>query len=233
MTAIVYALKEISTIKARKFVIYVDSKSAINAIGLFNSFHPLVQKAQEWLYRISAKFKSVCFCWVPAHVGVRGNELADSEAKCAGTQRIIDITSIPHLDLYPSIKTYIWKKWQDRWSSPLLANNKKYKSIRPFVSKWSSIFQSDRKTEIVLGRLRIGHTYLTHKFLLEGSGAPECDHCDSPLSVEHILVHCQLYAAARRNHGLAGKAIKEILDDDSDILSLIKYLKEINLFSKF
>ena len=178
-------------------------------------------------------FKSVGFCWIPAHVRIKGNELADTEAKAASMYRTINIPDIPHLDLYKVIKTYIWRKWQDRWSSPLLVNNKKYKSIRPSVYSWHSAFHPNRRTEVVLGRLHIGHTHLTHKFLLEGSDAPECVHCGLPLTVEHILVYCQMYAAARQKHGLAGKPIQVILGDNADLLNLIKFLKEIDLFHKF
>ena len=232
MTAIVHALKEVNNTKARKFVIYTDSKSAIDAICHYNSFHPLAQKAQEWLYRINVRFKSVCFCWVPAHVGIKGNEFADAEAKAASTYSRIDLPDIPHTDFYKTVKAYIWRKWEDRWSSPLLANNKKYKSIRPVISRWTSVFHSNRRTEVVLGRLRIGHTHLTHKFLLDGSDAPECAQCDRPLSVEHILVHCQLHAAVRRNHGLAGKPLHVVLGDNADVCSLVKYLKQIGVFNK-
>ena len=233
LTAIVHALKQISNTRAKNFVIYTDSKSAIDAICKFDNFHPLVRKAQEWLYLISSRFKSVCFCWVPAHVGIRGNELADIEAKSAIASTTIDLPSIPHLDLYRSIKSYIWQKWQGRWSSPLLTNNKKYKSIRPNVFLWPSVFHPHRRTEVILCRLRIGHTYATHKFLLQGSIAPECAHCDCQLSVEHILVQCPFYETKRRRYGLAGKPISAILGEGVDIPNLIGYLKDIKLCYEF
>ena len=233
LTAIVHALKQISNTRAKNFVIYTDSKSSIDAICKFDNFHPLVRKAQEWLYLISSRFKSVCFCWVPAHVGIRGNELADIEAKSAIASTTIDLPSIPHLDLYRSIKSYIWQKWQGRWSSPLLTNNKKYKSIRPNVFLWPSVFHPHRRTEVILCRLRIGHTYATHKFLLQGSIAPECAHCDCQLSVEHILVQCPFYETKRRRYGLAGKPISAILGEGVDIPNLIGYLKDIKLYYEF
>ena len=232
MTAIVHALKEVSKVNAKKFVIYTDSKSSIEAMCQYNPFQPLVQKAQEWLYLIYSRHKSVCFCWVPSHVGIKGNEIADAEAKAACTSNRIDLPELPHTDLYLPIKSFVRQKWQDRWASPELNNNRKYKAIRPSVSFWHSGFQRNRRIEIVLCRIRIGHSHLTHKFLLEGSDAPVCDHCRSPLSIEHILEHCQHYDAARRKYGLAGKLIRNILDDDADILAVIEFLKEINLYHK-
>ena len=233
LTAIVHALKEVAKTKAKKFVIYTDSKSSIDAICQYNPFHPLVQKAQEWLYLIYARHKSVCFCWIPSHVGIKGNEFADAEAKAASMETNVSLPDLPHSDLYRSIRHFVRQKWQDRWASPLLANNKKYKSIRPDTSFWPSVFHPDRRTEVVLGRLRIGHSHLTHKFLLEGSEAPECDHCGMVLSIEHILVHCQFYAGARHKYGLAGKPMSTLLGDAADVANVVKFLKEVNLFYKF
>ena len=232
ITALVHALKEASKINASKFVIYTDSKSAIDAICKYNPFQPLVQKAQEWLYLIYARHKSVRFCWVPSHVGIRGNEVADAEAKSACALPRVDLPELLHSDMYHSIKSFIRQKWQTRWSSPELLNNRKYKAIRPNISFWPSCYQKSRRDEIVLSRLRIGHSHLTHKFLLEGSDAPVCDHCRIPLSVDHILVHCRHYNAARRKHGLAGKPVTSILDNDADIIAVINFLKEINLYNK-
>ena len=77
LTAIVKALKLIHNSPHKKFVIYSDSQGALQSLNIFNSFHPLIQEAQEWLFKIKCRFKSVCFCWVPSHVGIKGNEKAD------------------------------------------------------------------------------------------------------------------------------------------------------------
>ena len=113
----------------KKFVIYSDSKSAIQSLNKFKSPQPLIQDAQEWLFRIHCKFKSVSFCWVPSHVGIKGNEIADREAKNAVLNGSEIISKVPHMDMKRAIRSYILNKWQERWASPTLANNKKYKAI--------------------------------------------------------------------------------------------------------
>ena len=231
MTAIIQALEVVDKSSHKEFVIYSDSRSALDSLNQYNSFHPLIQKAQQWLFRLSCRHKSISFCWVPAHVGILGNEKADQEAKYAATFNNITRKKVPHCDLKSPIRFYILNKWQEQWSSPLLANNKKYKSIRKSISPWPSSFQRSRRTEVVLTRLRIGHTYLTHNFILEGSNAPECACCDSLLTIEHILVHCPRYRNERNNH-VKGRNITDILGEEVDVNGIIEFLKEIGIFNK-
>ena len=105
LKAILEALKLINESKYKNFVIYTDSSSAITALKESYSFHPLIQQAQEWLFRLASKFKDVIFCWVPAHVGIEGNEAADSEAKNAATLERAQMFGIPHSDMKGPIKS--------------------------------------------------------------------------------------------------------------------------------
>ena len=230
LSAVIKALDLAYNSKKKNFVIYSDSKSTLDSLNKYNSFHPLIQKAQEWLFKISNKHKCVRFCWVPAHVGIFGNEEADREARAVCLTGEFKLDSTPYSDMKRPTRSYILKKWQERWST--LATNTKYKRIRKNIEIWPSSFNPNRRFEVVLTRLRIGHTRLTHKFLLEGSTAPVCAHCDQTLSVEHILVECSKYDNLRQTHHLNNKSLKRILDDDADIGNLMNFLKDANLFSE-
>ena len=83
--------------------------------------------------------------------------------------------------------------------------------------------------EVILTRLRIGHTRMTHSFLLTGDSAPECIFCDLPLTVEHLLVHCTQYDPARQRFQLANKSIAEILGPDVVISSLFGFLEDVGV----
>ena len=136
----------------------------------------------------------------------------------------------PHSDLKAPTKEYINAKWQRRWSSPLLANNLKYKKIRTSVQCWPSSYHPNRRYEIVLSRLRIGHCRLTHQFLLAGSNPPVCAYCQVTLTVEHILVDCPKYRLERRRFGLENQAISILLGESVEVESLMRFLKVIGLF---
>ena len=230
LSAIVRCLELINVSEKENFVIHTDSYSAMMSLKRYNPIHPLVQKAQEWLYRLHIKFKKVQFCWVPSHVGIQLNELADEEAKEAAHLPSITSKDIPHVDLKAPTKKYINAKWQRRWSSPLLANNLKYKKIRPYVQCWPSSFHPIRRYETILSRLRIGHCRLTHQFLLAGSNPPVCAYCQVTLTVEHILVDCPQYRPQRSRFSLQDKEIQIILGDDVEVENLMNFLKEIEVF---
>ena len=81
--------------------------------------------------------------------------------------------------------------------------------------------------------MRIGHTYLTHSFLLKGGSPPLCDHCQEQLSVEHILVRCPVHSSFRQKYHLDGKDLEFLLNDNGPIDDIVKFLKEIGFYYKF
>ena len=82
-------------------------------------------------------------------------------------------------------------------------------------------------------RLRIGHTFLTHNYLMT-SGAerqvPLCPTCNSQLTVRHIVVDCPSFEGERRANCLSGRALHEVLNDCAPVERVFKFLKDVNLF---
>ena len=186
---------------------------------------------QDWIYLlINRRGVDIKFCWVPSHIGIIGNERADAAAKAAARLNHTSGMSVPFHDFKSIIKFYCRDRWQAHWSG--LNNNFKLKSIRPSVHPWVHC-QMDRRSSVVLTRLRIGHSYLTHKYLM-ASGAerqvPQCAACHAELNVAHILVHCPFYDRQRRANLLANKSLVEILDESAPVEQIVKFLKDINLF---
>ena len=190
----------------------------------------MIQKAQEWLFHHSVRHRNIKFCWIPSHIGLQGNEEADREAKDAAKCNFLT-KKVPHIDVRPAIRTYIVKRWQQMWTSPVLSTNRKYRNIREDIGIWKSSFNPNRRFEVILTRLRIGHTRLTHNYILEGSSAPVCAHCGASLSVEHILVQCPRFNHLGRKYFLFGKPLSDILGDSVDVDNLMNYLKGANIFN--
>ena len=130
--------------------------------------NPLILKLLQKLHHLSCAHKTVHFCWIPSHIGIRGNEAADVAAKDSLSQDII-ASQVPYTDLKPHINSFIANKWQERWSS--CPDNKLFK-IKPSLGVWPSGFRNSRKEEVVLSRLRIGHTYFSHSYILRQEDPP-------------------------------------------------------------
>ena len=128
--------------------------------------------------------------------------LADQTAKEASQLPIVTELPVMSRDLHPSIKKGVMDKWQRHWSDVQEIPSNKLREIKPEIGHWSSGCSLSRYTETRVARLRIGHTYTTHAYLLNGDPRPECESCNCNLTVRHILDECPEYALARREAGI-------------------------------
>ena len=158
VTAINLALDAIAESDDDYFIIFSDSLSVLLSLHNKKLDNPLVLKLLQKFHHLSCAHKTVHFCWIPSHISIRGNEAADVAAKESLSQDII-ASQVPYTDLKPHINSFIANKWQERWSS--CPDNKLFK-IKPTLGVWPSGFRNSRKEEVILSRLRIGHTYFTH-----------------------------------------------------------------------
>ena len=102
-----------------------------------------------------------------------GNERADSADKSALGLPHAKV-GVPYNDFKHCINQYILSTWQDDWSGAVM--NKLY-SVKPVLGDWQSSYRQCRKDEDVLCCARIGHTHLTHSYILKKDPPPRCEHC--------------------------------------------------------
>ncbi|GFT31867.1 RNase H domain-containing protein [Trichonephila clavipes] len=147
--------------------------------------HPVVCTILDITSRLYSKGFDIVFCWLPSHVGIIGNEQADSAAKSATTHLPL---AVPLSDMKRVIMHHIFKIWQESWSQQL---DNKLHSVKPVIGAWPVMPM--RRTDVKLTRLRIGHTRFTHRHLLFGERAPECPSCNVSYTVHHILIDCPVF----------------------------------------
>ena len=165
----------------------------------------------------NAKLPIFCIC---------GNEAADVAAKESLSQDII-ASQVPYTDLKPHINSFIANKWQERWSS--CPDNKLFK-IKPTLGVWPSGFRNSRKEEVVLSRLRIGHTYFSHSYILRQEDPPECTACQEIYSVRHVLIDC-IDLGHIRPRFYTVPDMKTLFDTVS-VDRILSFVKEVDLFTK-
>ena len=98
-------------------------------------------------------------------------------------------------DLKPIISKFLHKKWQQRWNMNI--NNKLFQ-IQPTLGEWRPAFRTARREQVVISRLRIDHTRLTHAFILKWEPQPQCLPCQTTCTVKHILIECRAFAVLRK-----------------------------------
>jgi kelch-like protein 2/3 len=210
-----------------RIMIFSDSMSCLQAIDNCKFSNPVILTVLEQVHDLSMQGKTIEFCWLPSHVGIKGNELADAAAKL-GLQQVIDTgKKIPYSDLKPQIGKFVTSTMQEKWTNTVF---NKLQPIKPEIGETKFPSNLSRKDEVVLHRARIGHTYATHCYLLKREAAPECVHCQCLLTVEHILISCPALAQTRAKH-YSSVTLQDTLNKHCN--KVLDFLTEINLYKLF
>ena len=77
-------------------------------------------------------------------------------------------------DLNPLNAKHIYQIWQKEWDETVLVSNKFHEILPKLPNKLLSFCNTWGEKNTVLNRLHIGHSYLTHSFILRKEEAPVC-----------------------------------------------------------
>ena len=215
-------------------VICTDSLSAIEMLQNVQGGNELTDRVQEYLSETIKGGVVVKLMWVPGHAGIAGNERADTAAKEAAGARA-EFIQIPYQDWYPEIRRQTYAIWKQQWQRV----GGKLTEIKPVPSKWKKIQNISRRTEVILNRLRLGHTHITQSYLFEGEvegPPPVCGWCNQAVvSVKHILIECGGIQRTRASilaakMGLTNVTMKKVLGDGNvKVAVMIEYLAALGL----
>ena len=210
----------------KQFIIYSDSLSVLRSLKNLDHRNPLIQQIHRKYNYLSA-FKEIVFCWLPSHINIPGNELADLEAISALSLSITNL-KIPHCDFKLNIHKFVINKCQSIWEKQ--TENKLYE-LKPNFNSKCSFLHINRHDQTKIIQCGIGHTRLTHSYLLSNKQRPFCVSCNEPFTVKHFLISCIDFHHIRTKYFNA-KTVKELFNVSS-VDKIVNYLlKEINLFIK-
>lgn len=219
--AILRAIEHAEILQQPNMVIATDSLSNIMALENPKNSDSIINLIRKKILNSNKQFTIM---WVPSHIGILGNEAADKAAKESLNgiieDDLISTSDVQRLSLY-KLLFYTNEKWK--------SSGNKYCFVKDTTDKWSIIDNFSRRDSIVITRLRIGHSRLTHGYHVLRQEPPNCV-CGDLLTIRHILETCLFYQNLRRKYKLSGQ-LSNILGEDLHMLTnLIYFLKESDLF---
>ena len=130
-----------------------------------------------------------------------------------------------------SLRGKVLEQWTETWRN--LQNNK-LRQIKPAPRAWPSSIRGSRAEEVAITRIRIGHCAMTHSYLFSvEKNPPQCDKCECPITIEHLLLYCKKYDVIRDSIGIRGSLETVIGDDHESMSRIISFLRRTGLFIKF
>ena len=113
--AILLALDVVRRSKEKYFLLLSDSYSSLIRLGGSHVDHGTIYKYLNTYSTLTNCGKTVILCWMSGHVGIPGNERADSVAKAALSPPISRV-KISVTDFLPRAELLMRREWQEIWN---------------------------------------------------------------------------------------------------------------------
>lgn len=166
----------------------VDSQAALKAISSPHrcARSDILVEIRQLCHTIISQNTILTFLWVPSHIGVHGNDLADSAARegAAATPSSLPLKIAPSVS---ELNSRLSKATYSNWDSEraILFSFKPYPCYLPHSHNFT--LSMPRALGAFIRRLRTNSWYAKHISL-------KCP-CSAPLSPEHAVLHCPRYAS--------------------------------------
>lgn len=196
LMAILWALWWVEEAKVREVVICSDSAAGLEALrGVKSKARPdILNDILSVMLRIG-EGSDITFCWVPGHVGIRGNEQVDLLAKKSLGKEVEVHLPLGRVELRGKIKEGVIKEWQVGWERE--ERGRHCFSIQPQVRRKCYCNTPSRRDSVKLCRLRLGHCGLNHTLYVVGKHETGLCQCGRPETVKHVFLECNQYNTER------------------------------------
>jgi len=227
----------------KETVIFSDSQAAIQAVQ--NPQRPSGQYVLAVIYDHvrairSSKTNNITIRWIPAHVGVDGNEFADEEAKSAALlgagMEVATGTGEPIIRLAAAAKSAVRQRIRERWnkqwerestSGPtkrlVQAPNKKTLRLYEGLSKPQCAILIQMRT------MRIGLRHFLFK--IKAADTDKCSCGEGSQTPKHVLLQCPLYTDLRRQFWM--RLDKDEVEVETDYDKIMQHPQATRYVAKF
>ena len=232
LMAIYACLSDLSQLPPNnRYTLLTDSLSSLHSLTDPFATNPLIQRILIVLSTLNSNNINVTFIWIPGHINFPDHDAVDQAAKHATSlSTISDQSFLPAADYKNYYRSLVLKQWHTFWRNqqPNKLNNIKKEPV-----PWSTSVRENRREEVILTRLRIGHTRITHSYLIDPyifTPPPSCPYCKKVnLTVEHLF-SCPLLQPLRSAFHAPSSVTQALKNDSNSVSSTILYLRHTLFF---
>lgn len=200
LIAIAEAIKYAADLPQLNIVILTDARSALQHLARCTSDSRGMPIAYQILGMVLNVPKNIKMQWVPSHVGVHGNEVADSAAREA-VEVGEEVLCPPYVsEQIATIRTHCYNEWKKYFDDCSETKGIWYRTIQnsPKLVTWFGGARISREHLVYAFRVRSGHVPV-NKFLLlmRAIYSDSCKFCGKTEDLLHVLLECDQYTALR------------------------------------
>jgi ribonuclease HI len=195
--AILEALLHIKRKAYPHSVIFTDSLSCLKLLQsspFKSNFSFIICNIFTCLLSLKNCSQNVVFAWIPGHIGISGNENADSLARWGCEVGNIKYDRIDFSDTLNIIRQANFASWKDLWNESKLTKGIFFGNIQPNIPTvpWYSESKLPRTKITAFCRLRSGHCCNpSHLFRINVLDSNACE-CGDIGDLNHIFFECPL-----------------------------------------
>ena len=228
----IYSAITFASTLPQKFIILTDSLSAVESLKTpHNSKHSLVQKISSYIHDLPSN--KIIIHWIPSHVEIPGNEKADRLAK---NSLKLNLYTNERSDKKELIKTVKQIHLGNVFKSCNPCQHDTSISFTPSI-KTPSFLLLSRRHQVILTRLHLRVTKLTHSHILDRTDPKSCNNCHIQLSLQYIFINCPWYHIPRQKilssclTNSLDYSLDNILDGKFPPEDLIQFLRDTDLIN--
>jgi ribonuclease HI len=183
-------------------VICVDSQAAIKAIESVSTTSSLVRDCKRSICTLGNKC-NLNIIWVPSHVNIQGNEIADTLARQGSDLHISWSVRIPVPTAFykNEINSYLLERAKFNWQKAMHKSKNLWTAFNPKATR--SMLDKGRKYARKVTFLLTGHWNIGRHARRLGIGniaCPGCGICAQETDLEHVWCLCPALTRNRLNY---------------------------------
>ncbi|KAL4084424.1 hypothetical protein QTP88_028246 [Uroleucon formosanum] len=161
------------------------------------------------------------------YIILNGNEKADRQAKLATRSNDAQHINISqYTDVRKQIKQNTISLWQNIWYT----QTNKLNQIKQTVKRWKRNTNISITEEKKLNRARIGHTNMTHGYLMAKDDPPICQVCGTSLTIKHIFEECRKYQKLREELNMSHDVGESLGPNPEKETNTINFFKKAQIY---